>query len=130
MLLKMREALSKGNVWIHNASLIIAVFGKKEDDCDLKGREYYLFDIGMACGFLQLRSTELGLVAHPIAGYSEDTVKEILGIPEEMKVITLINVGKKSDTMSELLSEKQIEAEKERPERKPIDEFVYKNRYH
>ena len=129
MLLKMREALSKGNIWVHNASLIIAVFGKKEDDCDLKGREYYLFDIGMACGFLQLRATELGLVAHPIAGYSEDKVKEILGIPEEMKVITLINVGKKSDTVSELLSEKQVEAEKRRPERKPIDEFFYRNRY-
>ena len=44
-------------------------------------------------------------------------------------MITLINVGKKSDTTSELLSEKQIEAEKERPERKPIEESVYINRY-
>ena len=129
MLLKTREALSKGNEWIHAASLIIAVFGKKEDDCDIKGREYYLFDIGMASGFIQLRATELGLVAHPIAGFSEDKVKEILGIPEEMKVITLIIVGKKSDTISEILSEIQVGWEKERPERKPMEEFVYKNRY-
>ncbi len=129
MLVKMREALSKGNVWVHAASLIIAVFGKKEDDCDVKGREYYLFDIGMACGFIQLRATELGLVAHPIAGFSEDKVKEILGIPDEMKVITLINVGKKSDTISEVLSEKQVTSEKERPERKPIEKFVFRNRY-
>jgi len=130
MLLKMREALSKGNEWVHAVSLIIVVFGKKEDDCDLKGREYYLFDIGMACGFIQLRATELGMIAHPIAGFNEDKVKEILGIPEEMKVITLINVGKKSDTISELLSEKQVTWERERPERKALGKFVYKNRYY
>ena len=129
ILLKMRDALSEGNKWVFSASMIIAVFGKKEDDCVTKGREYYLFDIGMACGFIQLRATELGLVAHPIAGFSEDRVKEILRIPAEMKVITLINVGKKSETISELLSEKQIELEKERPKRKALEEFAYRNRY-
>lgn len=129
MLVKMRDALSRGNMWVHAASLIIVPFGKKEDDCDIKGREYYLFDIGMASAFIQLRATELGLVAHPIAGFDEDKVKEILGIPKDMKVITLINVGKKSDTISEVLSEKQVISEKERPERKPVNEFVYRNRY-
>jgi nitroreductase len=129
MLIKMREALSRGNEWIHAASLIIAVFGKKEEDCNLKGREYYLFDIGMACAFIQLRATEMDLVAHPIAGFREEKVKEILRIPLEMKVITLINVGKKSDKISELLSEKQIEMENTRPKRKSLEEFLYRNRY-
>lgn len=129
ILVKMRDALSRGNVWAQAASMIIAPFGKKEDDCDIKEREYYLFDIGMACAFIQLRATGLGLVAHPIAGYDEAKVKEILGIPGEMKVITLINIGKKSDTISNVLSEKQVIAEKERPARKSIDEFVYRNRY-
>ena len=129
MLVKMREALSKGNEWVYAASLIIAVFGKREDDCNTQGREYYLFDIGQASAFLQLRATELGLVAHPIAGFSESKVKEILGIPDEYKVITLINVGKKSDKISPALSEKQIEWEKNRPERKRLEEFVFKNRF-
>jgi nitroreductase len=129
MLDRTKEALSRGNVWAKAASMIIVPFGKKEDDCDTKGREYYLFDIGMACAFIQLRATELGLVAHPIAGYDEDMVKDILGIPREMKVITLINVGKKSDTISNVLSEKQVINEKERPQRKAIDEFVFRNRY-
>lgn len=129
VLVKMREGLTGGNEWIHAASLIIVAFGKKEDDCDTKGREYYLFDLGMACAFIQLRATELGLVAHPIAGFREQIVKEILGIPQEMKVITLINVGKKADTISEVLSEKQVGWEKKRPERKAIEEFVFMNRY-
>jgi nitroreductase len=129
MLVKMREALSKGNEWVYAASLIIAVFGKREEDCNTQGREYYLFDMGQASAFLQLRATELGLVAHPIAGFSESKVKEILGIPDEYKVITLINVGKKSDKISPVLSEKQIEWEKNRPERKRLDEFIFKNRF-
>jgi nitroreductase len=129
MLVQMRKALSKGNEWVYAASLIIAVFGKREDDCNTQGREYYLFDIGQASAFLQLRATELGLVAHPIAGFSESKVKEILGIPDEYKVITLINVGKKSDKISPALSEKQIEWEKNRPERKRLEEFVFKNRF-
>jgi nitroreductase len=83
----------------------------------------------MACAFIQLRATELGLVAHPIAGFDEEKVKEILRIPEEMKVITIINVGKKMDTISPVLSEKQVGWEKKRPKRKPIDEFVYRNKY-
>lgn len=129
ILVKMREALSKGNEWVYAASLIIAVFGKKEDDCNTQGREYFLFDIGQASAFLQLRATELGLVAHPIAGFSESKVKEIRGIPDEYKVITLINVGKKSDTISHILSEKQVEWEKNRPERKPLTDFVFKNKF-
>jgi len=129
MLVRMREALSKGNEWVYAASLIIAVFGKREDDCNTQGREYYLFDIGQASAFLQLRATELGLVAHPIAGFSESKVKEILGIPDEYKVITLINVGKKSAKISPVLSEKQIEWEKNRPERKRLEEFIFKNRF-
>lgn len=129
MLDRTKEALSRGNAWARAASMIIAPFGKKEDDCDTRGREYYLFDIGMACAFIQLRATELGLVAHPIAGFDEDMVKDILGIPKEMKVITLINVGKKSNTISPVLSEKQVETEKERPPRKAIDEIVFRNRY-
>jgi len=77
-----------------------------------------------------LRATELGLVAHPVAGYDEEVVKEILGIPEDMQVITLVNVGKHSESIGPLLSEKQAESEKERPERLPLEEFAYLNAVH
>ena len=69
-ILKMHEALSVGNEWAKKASMIIVVLGKKEEDCIIKDRIYYQFDIGMATCAMILRATELGLVAHPIAGYS------------------------------------------------------------
>ncbi|MEE8603953.1 MAG: nitroreductase family protein [Candidatus Aminicenantaceae bacterium] len=124
MLERMHEALSSGNVWAHAASMIIAVLSKKEDDCIIGDRIYYQFDCGLAAGFLILRVTELGLVAHPIAGYSPKKTKEILGIPEEYQVITLIIVGKHAEQISPVLSDNQKAAEKKRPERKKISEFV------
>jgi len=129
ILQKMHAALSPGNEWAQAASMIIAVFTKKEYDCVIKEREYYLFDTGMATAFLILRATELGLVAHPIAGFSPKKVREILGIPEEMQVITLVIVGRHSKTISPLLSDKQREAEKTRPERLPLERFIFFNRY-
>lgn len=129
MIKNMQEALSGGNRWAHAASIIIAVFSRKEDDCVIKSREYHQFDCGLAVGFLVLRATELGLVAHPIAGYSPKKTQQILGIPEDYQVITLVIVGKKADTLSPLLSEKQAKTEKSRPERKPLAEFAYLNRF-
>lgn len=125
----MHAALSPGNEWAQSASMIIAVFSKKEDDCIIRDREYYQFDSGMGVGFLILRTTELGLVAHPIAGFSPKKTREILGIPEEYQVITLIIVGRHSEQINPVLSEIQVEAERTRPERMPLEKFVYFNRF-
>jgi len=129
MLERLQETLSSGNIWAHAASMIIVVFSKKEDDCIIRDRIYYQFDCGLAAGFLILRATELGLVAHPIAGYSPRKTKEILGIPEEYQVITLIIVGKQAEQISPILSDNQRAAEKKRPERKGILEFVSVDRF-
>ncbi len=129
ILKNMHSALSEGNAWAKAASMIIVVFSNKENDCLIRDREYYLFDTGMATAFIILRATELGLVAHPIAGYSPKKTREILGIPEEMNVITLVIVGKHSSQMNPLMSEKQVAIEKKRPERLTIDKFVFMNRY-
>ncbi|MBS4015667.1 MAG: nitroreductase family protein [Candidatus Latescibacteria bacterium] len=129
MLEKMKTTLSKGNDWAYDASMMIAVFSKKEFDCIIHDREYYLFGCGMAVGLMMLRATELGLVCHPIAGYSPKKVREVLEIPDEMNVITLIMVGKHSDTIKPVLSEKQVQDEKERPVRFELDKFVYHNKY-
>ena len=54
----------------------------------------------MATAFLILRAMEIGLVAHPIAGYNVEKVKEILEIPDDMNVITLVIIGKKSEKIN------------------------------
>ncbi len=126
---KMFTTLSKGNKWVEKASLIIAVFSKPEHDCIIGERRYYLFDTGMATAFIILRATELGLVAHPIAGFNEEKAKEILKIPDEIRLITLVNVGKHSDEVNPVLSDAMKLGEKQRPPRKSLDKFAYINEY-
>jgi len=129
MLKSMHTALSQGNEWAQTGSMIIAVFSKPDLDCVIKDRRYYLFDTGMATAALILRATELGLVAHPIAGFSPKKVRDILNIPDEYNIITLVIIGRKSDELNPLLSEKQRLAEPSRPERLPLDRFMYVNTY-
>ncbi len=125
----MHLALSEGNGWARSASLIIAVFSRKEDDCVIRDRLYHQFDTGMGVGFLLLRATELGLVAHPIAGFSPKKTHEVLKIPDTYDVITLIIVGKHSSDLSPVLNDKQVAAEKQRPQRMPWDAFVHLDRF-
>ena len=127
---KILPALTKQNqVWIQHASLIIAVFCKVDEDCVIKEREYYLFDTGLASAFIILRATELGLIAHPIAGFDEQKAKQLLKILENMRLITFINIGKKSEIINPDLSEPQKLGEMQRPPRKALPEFVFINQY-
>lgn len=126
---QLKQVYSPGNEWCHAASLVVAVFTKQELGCVIREREYYLFDTGIQVAFLILRATELGLVAHPIAGYSPKKVKEILGILDEYNVITLIIIGRHASELSPVLSEKQIAAEKQRPERLPMEQVMFLNHY-
>ncbi|MFX0097022.1 MAG: nitroreductase family protein [Candidatus Hodarchaeota archaeon] len=126
---KMHTALTPGNKWAQHASMIVAVFSRIDYDCQLRGRDYYLFDTGIATAFLILRATELGLVAHPIAGFSEEVAKKVLEIPEDMKVITLVIFGKHSKEIADYLSEEQVKLERKRPERLPLRDFAYSDKY-
>jgi nitroreductase len=121
--------LSEGNKWVERASMIIAVFSMPEKDCIIGERKYYLFDIGIAVAFIILRATELGLVAHPIAGFNENMAKNILEIPDKMRLITLIITGKHSKDINPVLSESMKLGENQRPPRKNLGEFVYLNSF-
>jgi len=126
---KIFTTLSPGNKWVEKASMIIAVFSTAQNDCIIRERLYYLFDTGLATAFIVLRATELGLIAHPIAGFNEEKAKEILKIPEDMRLITLVIIGKRSQEINPVLSEKMKLGERNRPSRKTIEEFTYIDEY-
>ncbi len=124
-----KGALPKGNVWATRAPVIMVVSAKPVDDCQLPDRrDYFLFSSGLAIGQLELRATELGLVAHPIAGYDPLKAKEVLGIPEDYVVITFVIIGYPGGDNS-LLSDKQKAIELARPERKPIGENFFVDKW-
>lgn len=129
VLAAVRGALPKGNAWATRAPLVVAVASRAEDDCRLsEGRDYHRFDCGLAVGQMLLRATELGVVAHPIAGFDPLKVQAALGIPDGYAVIALVMCGRHG-TDESLLSEKQREAEGERPLRKPVGEVIFRDRW-
>jgi nitroreductase len=126
---ELKNTLSKGNEWGRNASMIIAVLSKPSDDCVIGDRKYYLFDTGMSAALLILKATELGYVAHPIAGYNPAQVKAAINSPEDMEIVTLIIFGKHKKEMDTILSEKQRNDETIRPVRKKFEEYACFNKY-
>ena len=121
--------MAKGNEWTTRAPLIIVVTCREADDCKSSDRRnYFMFDCGLAIGQVELRATELGLLAHPIAGYDPLKVKAALGVPEEYVVMTLVICGYLGGDEA-LLSEKQKGWERTRPERKPLGETIFLDKW-
>ncbi len=123
------STLTPQNSWAKKSSMIIAIAGRPKDDCRLDGRLYYMYDIGMATSMILLRATELGLVTHIMAGFGEKKAKEALEIPEDLRVVALIAVGKRSKEINPELSDLMKLGEKQRPPRIPLKRFAYLDKY-
>lgn len=128
-LARVHACLAKGNDWPKTAPLIIAAFARKDYDCVIKEREYYLFDLGLAVAAITLRAAELGLVAHPIAGFDNEAVRAGLGIPEGNMVLTLVIVGKKTDDLSALSKFQADQETGPRPARLALENIYAVDKY-
>ena len=123
---KARSFLAGGNYWAERAPMIVGVVTNRELDCDLDGgREYALFDCGLAVQNMILQATAEGLIAHPIAGFKAPELREAFGIDESMVLITLVIIGYPGAT--EHLSEKHIASEQSERSRKALSEVVRYN---
>lgn len=126
---EVKEHLSGGNYWAKMSPTIIAVASKADLDCQIPdGRKYHLFGCGMASMNLMLQATEMGLIAHPIAGFKQSPIKEILNIPDDYTLITLIILGYPAGDHT-VLSEKHQTDEMAPRERTPISEVVFWNHF-
>lgn len=145
---KANEVFPDFNDWVYRGAMFVAVCGKPGDDDTVpvvhksysKGsgektttsqRPLYLVDLGIATGFMMLRATELGVVAHPIAGYDEPKAKEVFGVPEEYDIVTMLIVGTKTfdqDAVDSLPKELRPD-ELERPARMELEEFAFADRF-
>lgn len=116
------DSLSGGNSWARKGSMIIAVATSDTFDCDVNGIRYAQFDTGMATALLLLKATDLGLVTHPMAGFDKEKAKEALGLDDDMDLIALIAVGRKSSDLSGL-KDWQKDSEMVRNQRKDLAEM-------
>jgi nitroreductase len=94
ILQRVKTALSGGNYWAETAPVLILVATRLDADCRLEDRrDYALFDTGIAVSHLLLQATRENVIAHPIAGYDAYELKEIVRIPGEYILGTVIVLG-------------------------------------
>jgi nitroreductase len=123
-----KAVLSSGNYWAARAPAIVVVLTAPELDCRLSDRrDYALFGAGLAVGNLMTQATAEGLIAHPIAGYKPETVKDALGVPQELILITLVILGHPGDEGH--LNEKHLALEHSPRDRKPEAEVIHYERW-
>jgi nitroreductase len=93
-----RAALADGNYWAKTAPVLLVGLSRVDLDCHpADGREYYLFDLGMATQNLMLQATELDLVARPMAGFKPAAIREAFRIPESYTILVVLAVGYEGD---------------------------------
>ncbi len=125
---KGRKALVEGNYWAKTAPVLIVGFSKKDLDCLLPdGREYYLFDLGMATQNIILQATEHGLVARPMAGFKPEVLRQEFGIPEAYTILVMIAVGYKGDLST--LEERHQKISCGQRTRNPLEKNFFFNSY-
>jgi nitroreductase len=107
---RLAEACS-GQLWMAEAEVIIAGLGKPSVN-----EKWYLVDVAIAMENMIVAATALGYGTCWVGAFEEAQVKEVLGIPEEVKVVALTPLGTPAD-------------KPERRPRMPMDEFVSLNRY-
>lgn len=115
------SGIYKMNAFAKRAPAIIAVVSEKSKFAamlggQLRGTQYSLIDIGIACGHLALQAAQLGIGSCILGWFDEKAVKRLLKIPKDRKVDLLISVGYYRDTGK-------------RKARLPLDEISSYNRY-
>ena len=79
--------------WLKDVPLIIVGCGDPAKSGSHYGLDYYAVDVAIAMQNLILAATDLGLGTCWIGSFDEAKIKELLDIPEEIRVVGLTPVG-------------------------------------
>ena len=86
-----------------------------------------MHDCGLALENLLLQTVELGLAAHPMAGFSVDAVKNGYSVPDEYEPLTAIAVGYPGEP--DMLEGELAERERDQRVRKELSDLVFNGKW-
>src|SRR5262245_6039378 len=118
-----RDCLSRGNVWAKAAPVLVLSVASERLARDGSPNRHGQHDTGGALQYLLLQATELGLVAHAMAGFDAARARDQFGIPEGFTPMAMIAVGWPGDPES--LAEGLREREKGPRRRRPLAETAF-----
>ncbi len=121
------EGLSRGNAWAKAAPLMVVVAAKEDGGCGAHGLPYFTMDVGLAVENMLLQAVHMGLMGHPTAGWDEAKIKQVTGIPDEYRVVTIVFFGYEGSV--EDLDERTREKEQAPRTRRELSEIVHWNKW-
>lgn len=120
-------ALDPGNAWARRAPVLLVTCARKADGAISQAREYWAHDTGLALMSLVLRAVDLGLLAHPMAGFDEAALRRAIWLPEDVQPLSVTAIGypgRHEDL------DPETRAKDERPRtRKLLGEIAFAERY-
>jgi nitroreductase len=99
------------------APVVIVACADPAQSGQVREQEYYLTDLGIASQNLMLAARAEGLGTVMVGIFDEDGIRELLDIPDSIRVVGLFPLGYPR------------EEKKEGPPRKPIEEFVFHEKW-
>jgi nitroreductase len=84
---------AKNQLFVGEAPVVIAACAKTDGHLMTCGQACYPIDMAIAIDHMVLEATEEGLGTCWIGAFYEDQVKEILGIPKDIRVVELLTLG-------------------------------------
>ncbi len=84
---------AKNQAFVGQAPVVIACCAKTDNHVMTCGQLCYPVDVAIAIEHMALKATEEGLGTCWIGAFYEDKVKEILGIPQDIRVVDLLTLG-------------------------------------
>jgi nitroreductase len=89
---KLAEA-AYGQQFVGEAPVIIVACATEAKSIMTCGQPTHTVDVSIACAFMILEACEQGLGTCWLGTFNEDEVKKILGIPDDMRVVTMLPLG-------------------------------------
>lgn len=113
--------------WAKSAPLLMAAVAKKNFDYKQLPNRHWMYDLGQAVAYLSLQAADLGLFVHQMGGFDAIKAKDVLNLPEDYEVITIIALGYRGNI--DRIPEAYHQEEHRIRKRIPVDQFVFKGKW-
>lgn len=110
--------------WAHHAPVLILGTARTHFSHNGTENRFALHDLGAASAYLVLETAALGLTAHQMAGFDQDTARKALGIPDDYLIGAVIALGYQGEPTA-LGDQSLVERETSARTRKAVPEIAF-----
>lgn len=117
--------LKRGNSYAAAASALLLICA--DEGPDENTALYSGVDAGAAMANASIEAVARGLVTHPMAGFDADAARAAFGVPDEVRPVAVLAVGRLGDYSA--ADQAVVERDSKPRERLPLEQVAYAGRW-